>query len=322
MNRPTTRRGALASLVALLSMTVSACGGQTAQDSDGPVKIAVGVVPIADYSPVTYAASQGYFEDEGLDVTVQTLAGGAAALPALVSDDLQVSVTNWVSYLQARERNAPIVALPVKGPVGTPGLAGIYVGKKSAVKEPSDLVGRTIAMSELKTITELTSRVALAEAGVDPDEVKYTTLPFASILPAAESGEVDAGWIVEPYASRSKSLGMRPVLDLFAGPIEGRSTGGLITSRRFAQEHPDAVKRFSAAIDRAVEEMRKDPGLVEDTLIGMETMTEEQRGTTTLPTFGAAVSVEDLQFWADLLDEQGLLSVGRVDGDSAILDVD
>lgn len=297
---------------------LAGCGGDAGAEG-GPTKMTVGLIPVADYAPVNYALEQGYFEDEGLDIEIQSLQGGAAAVPGLLSGDLQVSVTNWVSFVQAVTKNTPIRAF-APGAVATPGYSGVYVAKDSDITGPDGLQGKVVALTELKTISELTTREVLKAAGVAPGSVQFTTVPLNSIVPAVDEGQVDAGWLVEPFVSQAKAAGQRQVLDLYAGRFQGVSIGGYIASVKFATENRDALEGFAAALGKAVKEMNDDKGLVEDTLIGMKAMKPEQKGSLMMPTFGDGLSPEDVQLWADVMADHDFVD-GGPDLSEAIIDV-
>lgn len=303
-----------------LTLSLSACGEGSSEGADaGTTSITVGLIPIADYAPVSYALEQGYFADEGLDVKIQSLQGGAAAVPGVLSKDLQISVTNWVSFVQALEKKVPIQAF-APGAVARPGWSGVYAPKTSGVKDPKDLVGKSVAITELKTITELTTRVALDDAGVDPGSVKFTTLPLSTIVPAIAKGKVDAGWLVEPFIGQAKKAGEQQVLDVYGSQLDGASIGGYITSREWAAENPDALAAFVAAVSRATEEMNAKPELVEEALIAADAMQEAQRGSLMRPTFGETLNAKDVQKWADLMSDHRFVE-GPVDVEEAVLDV-
>ncbi|CNF87174.1 nitrate/sulfonate/bicarbonate ABC transporter periplasmic component-like protein [Mycobacterium tuberculosis] len=297
---------------------LTSCGGDAGADG-GPTKMTVGLIPVADYAPVAYALEQGYFEAEGLDIEIQPLQGGAAAVPGLLSGDLQVSVTNWVSFVQAVTKKTPIRAF-ASGAVATSGYSGVYVRKGADITDAAGLRGKVVAVTELKTISELTTRDAIKRAGVDPASVQFTTVPLNSIVPAVSEGQVDGGWLVEPFLSQGKAAGQRQVLDAYAGRFRDVPIGGYITSANFAAKNQEALKGFAAALGKAVNEMNDDKSLVEDTLIGMKAMKPEQKGSSLMPTFGDRLSPEDVQVWADAMIEHGFIDAS-VDLGEAIIDV-
>ena len=54
-------------------------------DSGELTTVSVGVLPIVDVAPLHLAIEEGFFEEEGLDLELVTVAGGAEAVPALLA---------------------------------------------------------------------------------------------------------------------------------------------------------------------------------------------------------------------------------------------
>lgn len=320
-------RNVLAAVAAVgVAVALTACGssgGSSApegSDDSGaaanaePVKVTVGVIPNADYTPVYHALEQGYFEEEGLEVEIQPLQGGAAAIPGLLSGDMDISVTNWVSFVQAIDKNIPVQAF-APGALATPSYSGVYASEASGIATAEDLVGKTVAVTELKTVTELTTLSALEEAGVDTSQVTFTTLPLNTIVPAVAEDKVDAGWLVEPFISAGKAAGLVEVLDLYSGRFMDRTIGGYIATADFAKQKPEVLSGFAKALNRAIADMNADNTLIEDALIALGSFSEEQRGTMMMPTFVEGFSIEDVQVWADAMVEFDFIEEGiNLDG--------
>src|SRR5690606_38821788 len=76
-------------------------GGGNAPDPDEPIAITVGTLPAGDYAPLWIAQDQGFFEEEGLDVTIEIIAGGAVGMTQLVSGELDISSATWANVLSA-----------------------------------------------------------------------------------------------------------------------------------------------------------------------------------------------------------------------------
>lgn len=306
----------------LLSTVLTACGdadGQTGPGGGpGAMKLNVGVVPVADYAPLSYALAMGYFAQEGLDVTLQPLQGGAAAVPGVLSGDLQVSVTSWVSFVRAIDAGLDLRAFH-SGAVAKPHYSALYVGDSSPVTSTAQLAGKTVAVAELKTVAELTTIVALEEAGVDADSVTFTQIPLDAIVPAVDKGAADAGWLVEPFISQAKSSRQVEVLDVYSGELEGMSIGGYIVSGAFAASSPDALRGFSAALTKAAGELNADPLLLRREIAGFSALVPEQEAAVQLPTFGGPLSRSDVQDWADLMAEHDFIS-GRVSVADRVID--
>src|SRR5690625_8003331 len=77
------KRGA--AVAAAAALFLAGCGGDNGDtgaqpDPDNPVAVTAGTLLAADYAPLFVADQEGYFEEEGLDVTIETIAGGAVGV--------------------------------------------------------------------------------------------------------------------------------------------------------------------------------------------------------------------------------------------------
>src|SRR4051812_35633970 len=113
MSKPT-RRVILSSVLAVaLAASGTACSSSSdKKDSSGSgsglekTEINVGAMPVTDDAPLQIAVQQGLFKAEGLNVKLQTIAGGADAIPKLKGGSLDISFGNFVSFLGAKSKGA------------------------------------------------------------------------------------------------------------------------------------------------------------------------------------------------------------------------
>lgn len=109
------RRTLTAFLTAPVLLTMAACGGDDAEspqgggaEGGGLEAVTVGVIPIVDVAPVYLGQDQGFFEECGLDVSLETGQGGAAIVPAVVSGESQFGFSNITSLLLAASEGLPL----------------------------------------------------------------------------------------------------------------------------------------------------------------------------------------------------------------------
>ena len=69
--------------------------------------INIGILPTADYIPVILAKQEGYFDQEGLNVTAR-ITTTTTAVSGLVGGDFQVSGVNWLAFITAINRKIDI----------------------------------------------------------------------------------------------------------------------------------------------------------------------------------------------------------------------
>lgn len=272
--------------------------------SGGATELNVAALEIADYAPAFYALDNGLFEDEGLDVTITPIQGGADSVPLLASGEAQIAVTGWTSYVQAVGEGLPIRAV-LPGAEGTEDFSGIVALPASGITSPSDLEGTTVAVNNLRAVAELTARVGLEEAGVDPDSVSFVELPFPDMGASLASGNIDAAWVVEPFLTGVTAAGAELIVDVYAGQLNGLPLGGWSSTEEFASANPDTLDAFARAMSKAVEALAEGATFVEF-LPTYTALTPEQASSVTLPAFELEMSAEELQEEADLMAEYGL----------------
>ena len=195
---------------AAAALLLAGCGtGAESPEAEGldpaePVAVNVAETAGVPSAYLNYGVQQGFFEEEGLDVTVDVSAGGAAAVPGLMSGGLQLAGSNTVSALLAVEKGLPITMV-APGTFGseTEGedFSAVLVAENSDIREPADLAGSTIAVNTLENIGDVTISAALEEHGVDPAGVEFVEIGFPDMIPALERGQIDAAWEIEPFVN-------------------------------------------------------------------------------------------------------------------------
>jgi NitT/TauT family transport system substrate-binding protein len=316
----------MAMAAALCTLSVAACGGSgddggtaTASGSaDGApetTELTVGVQAFAEVAALYIAVDQGLFEDEGLTVTPQVGTGGGAGLIAgLISGDLNVVYTNYVSVVQAASEGLP---LKVVRENDRPGPQALYSLPASGITKPADLEGKKIAINGLGNIMELTARAALEDNGVDPDGVQFVELPPPDMLAALSAGNVDAAWLAEPFVTIAGSKGFVEVLDVFSGPTEDLPVAGWATSTQFAQENPNTVAAFTRAMDAAMQKVDDDPSLVAKIVPTYTQLTPEVAAQLNPINFAVESNLGDISQVEELMREHGFIE-DKVDVEALI----
>lgn len=269
--------------------------------------LAVGQLPVVDVAPLQLAISEGYFEDEGLTVATENAQGGAALVPALVSGELDLIFSNYVSLFLA-EREGLGLRVVAEANRAAPGFSSVSVLPDSPIQSAADLAGATIAVNTLNNIGSLSINAVLESEGVDTSGIQYLEVPFPDMGATLERGDVDAIWVVQPFTSAvANTLDARSVIDPFSGPIDGLPVAGYAVTAEFAEENPNTVAAFQRALERATEEIAGNPDAVAEVLPTYTQLTPEAAAGLDLPEYVAVPDAEELQRVADLMAEGGVL---------------
>ncbi|MFE9245943.1 ABC transporter substrate-binding protein [Nocardiopsis sp. NPDC006938] len=310
-NTPKSGRWTFACAGAALALAATACSGSSAESDDGPTDevttLIVGITPIIDHASVFIAIEEGFFDEEGLNVSAQPVQGGAAAVPAMVSDDLQAAFASYPSFFLAESQYIG-VTIVAEGVRGTEETAGIYVNDDSSIEGPADLAGTTIAVNTLNNIGDVSISAALEEQGVETAGIEFVEYPFPDMLPALESDAVDAVWLVEPFRSGAEKDGARKVFSSYTGVAEAIPVSGIGMADEFVAANPTTVEGFARAIERANGMLAEDPAIAAEIVQTYSETTEEQAEAMELPVWTeGAVDVDELARWNDLLLATGVL---------------
>jgi NitT/TauT family transport system substrate-binding protein len=197
-----------------------------------------------------FANELGLFAKAGLNVDLQGFNSGNAAAAAILGGALDIASTTPLTLASAYVRNVPFVTI-AGGYLNTPRspVVIVVVPKNSPVRGAKDLVGKTVGLNTLRTISELALDAWLAKHNVDIASVKAIELPFAQLVPALARGAIDAALPGEPIVSAGVRAGEIRVLDDPMAAIGRRYLASLwFTTTAFRRQNPDAVRRFAGVM--------------------------------------------------------------------------
>jgi NitT/TauT family transport system substrate-binding protein len=196
------------------------------------------------------ALDKGFYEKQGLDVHINTIASPTLALAGLASGSYDIFGTCGItSAASAHLGGVPLKFIaPAAGTA--PGLQGVVVAKDSPIKSRRDLAGKTIGLTSVGGSAQEVDSLWLSQGGVDPTKVSYVPLPSANIATAIQQGRIDAGQVPEPFLSQALATGQFRKLgdDSVSNGPYGTITAGFCASNDFIDKNPAAVKGFVKAI--------------------------------------------------------------------------
>lgn len=263
------RKLGLLGLAASAAIVLAGCtsapaeSGQATTD-DAPITLRVQAQNSIAAEPLYLGVEMGLFEDEGLDVEIVELPDIAAAVAALQAKKLELAFVPTISALQMARQNVPITMIAAadginpKAAEAAPEDArnftsvGVYTSKASGIDDIAGLAGAKIAVPELKGQADGTITSVLHEAGVETDGIEWLNLGFVPALEALKSDQIDAAFLVSPFALEADAAGltrvMNPSVEFFP---QGSATTSWSASASWAEQNPEAVERFQRAIAKA-----------------------------------------------------------------------
>lgn len=325
--RTNSRRSLTGMTLALgVALVAAACSGGTAAESDGATAataattadapatddgapevtdLTVGIVPVVDHASVFIAVQEGFFEEEGLTVEATPMQGGAAALPAMVSGDIQSAFASYPSFFLAEQQGLG-VTIVAEGIRGTEETAGIYVAADSPIAEPKDLEGATVAVNTLNNIGDVSIKAALDEAGVDASSLQFVEMAFPDMPAALAMGNVDAVWVVEPFRSIVANDGARKVFASYTGIADDIPVSGLGMTDEFVAANPNTVAAFVRAIEKANALLAEDPDAAREIVQTYSEISPEAAAGLELPRWvEGPADTDELARWNELMIATG-----------------
>jgi putative hydroxymethylpyrimidine transport system substrate-binding protein len=281
------------------SMAIAACGG-----SEEPTDVVVTLdwFQNANHVGAYEALDKGYFEDEGLTVTIEPPADPAAILGLVVSGDSDFAFYYQPDLLQARQEGIPVVA--VAGIVQRP-LNSIMALKSSGIETPGDLVGKKVGTPGLPWNEAMLTTMLEAD-GASFDDVEYIDVGWAASQ-ALMAGTVDAiigvYWTYESIIMDNEGHETTVIMpDDWNVPSYYELV--LVTSEETAKDRPDMVESFVKAFNKGYAQAADDPQGSVETMIRLNPEAE----------IDEATDRAGVELLAPLWKAQGA-PVGSLDGD-------
>ena len=123
------------------------------------------------------------------------------------------------------------------------------------VQQVKDLRNRKIALTGLGGTSHVALQIALDAVGENPKNFVYLGMGGSQLLPALESGTVDAALLSPPMLYFAKKKGFKDVLDV--GSRAKMPLGGLTVMVSTLRARPDEARRVIRALQAAKQEILK-----------------------------------------------------------------
>ncbi|MCU1546714.1 MAG: nitrate transporter substrate-binding protein [Homoserinimonas sp.] len=284
------------------ALALSACAGgsattqKPAADGGGELIAAkVGVIPIVDTAPLWLGKEKGFFEEEGIDLTIEVTTGGAAAVPGVVSGDFQFAFGNLISVMVAQEQGLDIKYVAngasANGEVGK-GFGAVVVRGDSDIKSAADLAGKTVSSNNLANINTATISHVVNEADADASTVKFVEIAFPDVAAALENNQVDAAMVMEPFLSSVIADGARVVTWNYEETHPELDIAGYFATGDVIEGQADLVQKFTRAMNKSLEYAQEHPDEVRDIVGTYTKIGEDLRAVMALPTYRAAFNTD------------------------------
>ena len=253
----------LPSLALSASLAIGGGVGVAAQDDDPelgePVRLTVGLgyIPSVQFAQFYLADEAGYYRDAGLDVTFQNKVD-PELITLLARGAVDIGMADGTSVIPAVSQGIPVVyGATIYG--RDPNV--VFALDEAGIERAADLAGRSIGIPGRYGSSWVALQALLGSAELTPDDVEIVTYPDFGQGVAVGSGQVDAatGFATnEPVQLTLEGLGVDVLRVADVAPLPGP---GLVTGRDTLARKGDALRSFTSATIRAMEDISADPQL-------------------------------------------------------------
>ncbi len=278
-------------------------------------RVDIGCTAVTDCAAAALAVYDGIFARNGIEATV-TLIGNNATIPAaLVSNSVQVGGLTAPTFLQAVAGglDLTIVSGASSTVESTSKTAAVIVAPGAGIDAPADFAGKTVGAPGLKASMHILFMLWLKERGVDPRQVNYVEVPFASMGDALKSGAVPAVLAADPVATRIVESGAGTVAGyVLDGVPDGVPVIVFSATKEWAEGNPDAVAAFRRAIAEAAKIVNADPDKAREAVGRFTNIPADVLANQVVARNDAVIQREGIDWWIGSMKGLGLLS-GDVD---------
>ncbi|MGR3781630.1 MAG: ABC transporter substrate-binding protein, partial [Albimonas sp.] len=212
-------------------------------------------------APFLLALDKGYFEEAGLDVTMDTGKGSLDAIPRVAAGTYQMGAADINTLIKFRDQNPDLDVKAIFMIYNQPPFA--VVGRKSlGIETPKDLEGKILgapapdgAYAQWKAFTKAND--------IDASKVTIENVGFPVREPMLAQGKVDAitGFSFSSYINLKANGVPEDDITVLLMTENGLDLYGnvVLVNPAFAAENPEAVKAFLSALVKGFKETVADP---------------------------------------------------------------
>ncbi len=236
------RSGLLAILVA--GVFAAAAGSWSCSEKTSPITI--GTTTSEVNSLIHIAQDMGYFNANGLDVTIQVYASGNAAIQGILNGEADMATASEFAFAGKVLSKEDIRII---GVINRSSVEYLVARKDRGINAISDLKGKRIGVP-MRSRPEFALGRLLFLRGIDVSDVTMANVSPAQAVNAIVNGEVDAVSIWQPYVYRIQDRLADEVI-VWSAQNAQASYNGVVATDKWTAEHPDLIRRVLKSLIQA-----------------------------------------------------------------------
>ena len=239
----------------LMLSGLTGCGDKMEVTADGKTKLVLNeVAHSVFYAPMYVAIEEGYFEEEGIELTLITGFGADKTMTAVLTDEADIgfmgSESTIYTYAGGTEDYVVNFAQLTQR-------AGNFLVSREPVSDFSwdMLKGKTVLGGRAGGMPEMVFEYILEKNSIDPvtELTIDQSIDFGSTAAAFSGGQGDFTIEFEPHATMLEEKG-----DGYVVASLGEDSGyvpytSFSAKKSFLENHPDTVQAFTNALQRGMD---------------------------------------------------------------------
>lgn len=225
------------------------------EENNGLKKITVAeVAHSVFYAPQYVAHGLGYFEEEGLDVSIVLTSGADNVMAAVLSGDADIGFSGSEATIYVYNGGEKDYVMTFAGLTQKDG-SFLVSRERYDNFTLNDLKGKRVIGGRVAGMPEMTFEWALRENGIDPknDLEIDTSVAFPAMEGSFIGGNGDFVTLFEPNATSVEKNGYGYVV-AYVGDLGGLVPYTAYNARKsYIENNPEVIKSFTKAVNKGLE---------------------------------------------------------------------
>lgn len=216
-------------------------------------------------SPLWTAKVGGLFDQEGLDVTLTRIQAGAPVMGAIQNGEVPLAMAGAQQIIEADLKGGDYVIV-----TAFVDSLNQFIYVPESIQTPQQLKGGAIGVTNYGAISHVAGQIGVKYLGLEGQVTFLATGGPPETIAAIQTGKVQGGMLSPPDTIKARAAGLHSLLDV--NKVGTRiQTAAIVTTRKWAGEHPDLLERYIRAVLAGSHAFQTDKALGEKAI---ETFTE------------------------------------------------
>jgi NitT/TauT family transport system substrate-binding protein len=272
-------------------------GAPAEAGADGNVTLRLALNNTVASLPAVVADEEGFFEAEGITVETTTLAD-ITKIPPTLGKQYEIGFGVQPTLIRAASQGVDIAMISGNAITSSEKPEYVIMARPDAgITGPEDFEGKTLGAPTLAGNVHIGTLYWLQENGVDLENVNDIQVPTPTMVDQLKQGLIDAAEMQQPYTDIAKEAGMVEVGYALGAVADPTTMSSWQANRTWAEENPDTIAGFRAALDEAMKWIIDNDAAARDILAEFTGIDRETIEGMPLQDFTTEASTEAVEQW-------------------------